>query len=126
MNLYAVYKNGMTKEKAFEKIHEEYNESTTHCWCHTISNALIVVTSLLYGDGNFAESICMAVETGYDTDCNGATVGSIVGMMKGIENIPEYWTKPFSDKLNTTIFGVGTVSIRECADKTMKHIELCQ
>lgn len=126
LNLYAGYKNGMTKEEAFEKIHEEYNESTTHCWCHTISNALIVVTSLLYGDGNFAESICMAVETGYDTDCNGATVGSIVGMMKGIENIPEYWTKPFSDKLNTTIFGVGTVSIRECADKTMKHIELCQ
>lgn len=78
---------------------------------------MITVASLLYGEGNYGKSICMAVETGFDTDCNGATVGSIFGMAHGIESIPEYWQRPINDKLQTSIFGVGTVSISERVSK---------
>lgn len=62
------------------------------------------------------------VETGFDTDCNGATVGSIVGMAKGIDNIPEYWTKPINDTLYTSIFEVGAVKITDRIQLTLKHI----
>ena len=88
----------------------------------TISNAMIVVASLLYGESDFSRSICMAVETGFDTDCNGATVGSIIGMVYGIDAIGEEWKKPVNDTLETTLFGVGTVSISDRAKKTMKHL----
>ena len=91
-------------------------------WCDTNPNAMITVASLLYGEGNYGKSICMAVETGFDTDCNGATVGSIFGMAHGIESIPEYWQRPIKDKLQTSIFGVGTVSISERVAKTLTQI----
>ena len=86
------YKNGVSQAECFENIHKKYDEYDGHGWCHTNSNAMIVTASLLYGSGDYGKSICMSVETGFDTDCNGATVGSIVGMMKGIDNIPDCWT----------------------------------
>ena len=88
------------------------------------SNAMIVAASLLYGNGDFGKSICMAVETGFDTDCNGATVGSILGMANGISSIDDVWKKPINNKLHTSIFGVGTVNITDVVELTMKHIEL--
>lgn len=116
------YKHGVSQKDCFNKIHAQYDEYTAHGWCHTISNAMIVVASLLYGEGDYGKSICMAVETGYDTDCNGATVGSILGMANGLESIPEYWTKPIKDTLHTSIFGVGTVKISDRVKMTMGHI----
>lgn len=84
---------------------------------------MIVATSLLYGEGDFSRSICMAVETGFDTDCNGATAGSILGMANGKETISEAWSAPINNKLHTSIFGVGTVNISDCVEKTLSHIE---
>ena len=116
------YKSGLSQKECFDRIHQKYDEHTSHGWCHTIPNAMIVVGSLLYGKGDFGKSICMAVETGFDTDCNGATVGSVLGMANGIESISEYWKEPINDTLHTSIFGVGTVKITECVQLTMEHI----
>ena len=117
------YKDGMVEQDCFKMIHERYDENTSHGWCHTISNAMIVAASLLYGNGDFSKSICMAVEAAFDTDCNGATVGSVLGMANGIASIPEYWQVPLNDKLHTSIFGVGTVKITDCVKHTMEHVE---
>lgn len=116
------YRSGVSQSDCFDFIHEKYDEYTSHGWCHTNSNAMVVAASLLYGGGDYGKSICLAVETGFDTDCNGATVGSVIGMAKGTSGIPEYWTKPVNDSLKTSIFGVGTVKISDCAKKTMEHI----
>lgn len=118
------YKSGVAQDDVFDYIHSCYDEHTGYGWCHTISNAMIVTASLLYGGGDYAKSICMAVQTCFDTDCNGATVGSVLGMANGVDSIPEYWTKPINNILHTSIFGVGTVKITDMVDKTMKHIEL--
>lgn len=116
------WKDGVDKKDVFAKIHSEYDEFTEHGWCHTISNAMIVAAALLYGEGDFARSVCMAVETGFDTDCNGATVGSIIGMMNGTRGIPKEWTDPINGTLDTSIFGVGKVSVDDMVEKTMSHI----
>ncbi len=116
------YENGISCDDAFADIHARWNEYDGHDWCHTISNCEIVVASLLYGGNDYGKSICLAVQTGFDTDCNGATVGSILGMKNGISSIGEEWTVPFNGKLETTIFGVGTASIEKFVDKTMEHI----
>ena len=123
-NVVKDYKNGVTQAEAFAKLHTTYDEHDGHDWCHTISNAIIVAAALLYGEGDFGKSICMAVETGFDTDCNGATVGSILGMRNGIEGIGKEWSDPIHGELNTSIFGVGKVKVIDLVEKTMNHIEL--
>ena len=116
------FENGVSQSDCFKSIHKKYDEHSAHDWCHTISNAMIVA-SLLYGDGDYGKSICMSVETEFDTDCNGATVGSILGMANGIESIPEYWTKPINDTLHTSIFGIDTVKISDRVKLALEYIK---
>ena len=42
-------------------------------------SALNIACSLLYGDGDFTKSVCLAVMTGYDDDGNAGTVGAVLG-----------------------------------------------
>ncbi|MBQ3490814.1 MAG: ADP-ribosylglycohydrolase family protein [Clostridia bacterium] len=116
------YHNGVGFYEAIEKLKKEYDPANSHGWTHTIPNAAIVVLSLLHGNGDFGYSICRAVEVGYDTDCNGATVGSILGIRNGFSGIGEVWTKPVGGKLDTSIFGVGLLDIDKAVERTMKHI----
>lgn len=116
------YDAGVTQEECFADIHEVWNDMSGHDWCHTISNALIVTAALLYGNGDYGKSICMAVETGFDTDCNGATVGSIIGMRNGEHGIDEYWKAPTNGILDTTIFGAEKSEISKLVEKTMEHL----
>ncbi len=122
MKIYDGYKNGVTIDECFDIIHAAYDEHTDHGWCHTISNAMIVVAALLYGEGDFGKSICLAVGMAFDTDCNGATVGSVLGMRNTIDGIDEYWKKPINGKIHTSIFGVGTIDIEKAVDRTIEHI----
>ena len=123
MRLIDRYDNGISQEEAFADIHREWDDYDGHDWCHTISNALIVVAALLYGVGDFGKSICMAVETGFDTDCNGATVGSVLGMILGDDGISEEWKAPTHGILDTTVAGAEKSEIAVLAKKTMAHIE---
>lgn len=115
------YKSEMTVEECFDVIHAAYDEHTDHGWCHTVSNAMIVTAALLYGEGDFGKSVCCAVGMGFDTDCNGATVGSVIGMRNTIDGIDEYWKKPVNGKIHTSIFGVGTVDIEQAVEETIRH-----
>ncbi len=58
---------------------------------------------------------------GFDTDCNGATAGSILGMMLGASAIPGEWTDLFHGRVQTSIFGVGTVTVEELCALTLEH-----
>lgn len=116
------WKKGMTQEDCFAYIHRLWDEHNAHDWCHTISNAQIVTAALLYGQNDFSHSICMAVDCGFDTDCNAATVGSILGMKNGIGSIEERWTSPLCGQLKTAIFGMEQVSIESLITKTLEHI----
>lgn len=116
------YESGVSQADCFAHIHQTYDEHKGHDWCHTISNAAIVVASLLYGEGDYGKSICMAVQAGFDTDCNGATVGSILGALHGSQCVGPSWRAPVNGKLETSIFGVGTVRIEDLVDMTMRHM----
>jgi len=116
------YAAGVPAQDVFARIHREFDEHTGYGWCHVISNAMIVTASLIYGGADFGKSICMAVQTGFDTDCNGATVGSVLGMLLGCDGVGEVWTKPLRGTLDTTIVGVGKVRIDTLAEKTISFI----
>ncbi len=105
--------------QAVDEIHTRWNENRAHDWCHVIPNAEIVAMALLWGDQDFERSICLAVEAGFDTDCNGATVGSVLGAMQGKSFLPERWIHPLNDTLETGVQGFHRVSISHMAKRTL-------
>ena len=123
MTILSMYREGKSSKECYDYIHSKWDEKNGHDWCHTISNAMIVAYALLWDENDFGKSICMAVEIGFDTDCNGATVGSILGMKNGIESIGEEWQKPINNTIETTLICVGNVKITDMVKKTMEQIK---
>lgn len=111
-------KEGISYEEAVDRIHKWWDETTPHHWCHTNSNAVICAVALLWGDNDFGASICRAIIPGYDTDCNGATVGSIFGMMHGADAIGKSWKDRLNNTLKTSMNGYETVKVDAIARDT--------
>lgn len=116
------YESGVPVEEVLTDIASRWNEFEAHDWCHTISNAEIVTAALLYFGENYGQAICRTVQCGFDTDCNGATVGSILGMLHGYEALGEEWTSVVHGKLGTSLFGLTTVDVEEAVDTTLAQI----
>lgn len=112
------YRAGLSAEEALNLVYERFDESKSHDWCHTIPNAMICSIALLWGDMDFAKTIGLSVSAGFDTDCNGATTGSIVGMAAGAKKLPTDWISPLNDSLVSGIDGYGRVSIAGLAQRT--------
>ncbi len=118
----AWHAEGIGYDDAVERVHSKWDENKSHDWCHTISNVMIVTIGLLWGDLDYELSICRAVQACFDTDCNGATVGSIVGAVLGAGALPGKWTGPVNDTLLTGIAGYNEVRISEMAHETAQLI----
>jgi len=114
------WEKGISYEKVSDMIHKKWDEKFSHHWCHAISNTQIVTIGLLWGNGDFGESICKAVQIGFDTDCNGATVGSIMGVIFGKKEIPKKWILPLNNIVETGISGYNKIRISELAERTWK------
>ena len=66
--------------------------------CHIIPNAGVVVMSLLYGR-HFKRGIEIATMAGWDTDCNAGNVGTILGVMDGLDGLGEGYRAPINDMI---------------------------
>jgi len=115
--------DGVEYDEAVERIHGRWDEDSGHHWCHTDSNAMIVAVGLLWGECDYGRSICRAVGPCFDTDCNGATVGSIVGLILGAKALPGKWTAPVNDTLATGVAGYHRVKISDLAAETLAIID---
>ena len=76
-------------------------ESADLGWFQAPANVGFVVLGLLYGQGDFGKSLCIAVNCGDDTDCTGATLGSLLGIMGGMAVIPEDWRAYIGDGIKS-------------------------
>ena len=116
--------DGVDASEVIDRIHEEWDETRSHDWCHTISNAMIVAMALLWGETNFERTLCLAVQACFDTDCNGATAGAVLGVMLGASQLPEKWTAPLNDTLETGVQGYHRVGIEELAKKSLEVADM--
>lgn len=71
------------------------------------SNIGIILIGLLYGEGDFGKSLTVSVNCGEDTDCTAGTIGSIFGIIHGIDGIPEEWIKPIGRSIKTACLNLG-------------------
>lgn len=65
--------------------------------CHIIPNAGVCVLAMAYGKGNFARTVEIATMCGWDTDCNAGNVGTILGVMCGVDGLLDHYRKPIND-----------------------------
>ncbi|MEV5981118.1 ADP-ribosylglycohydrolase family protein [Streptomyces sp. NPDC052114] len=92
-------------------------------WIHVVPNAAVLTAGLLYGEGDFTRTIALTVRGGLDTDSNGATAGSVAGVLCGAAAIPAQWRDPLEDRVSSAVFGFDGVRISELASRTVALIE---
>ena len=86
---------------------------------HTVNNALVVIGAMIFGQMDFHASTCRSVEGGWDTDCNGATCGSIVGAANGAVVLNSSLVPPLNDTIKPKVIGFQEVSMTELAERTL-------
>lgn len=110
-----------TWEEAFHRMLDTYYGK--YNWVHTNNNLAIVLIAMLFGWPDFEKVVCYSVMQGMDSDCNGATAGSIIGAALGAKALPEKWIDPLGGKLETTVIGFPLPDIEDLARRTMTQIE---
>lgn len=93
---------------------------------HTINNAAICVLSLLFGSDDPFHAARLAVMSGLDTDCNGATVGAILGVIHGNEVSNYPLVKRLGDDVSTRISSFPHFTVPDLVDRTMSAIGLIE
>ncbi len=83
-------------------------------------NAAWVVLALLYGKGDFAQTLDIATRAGDDADCNPATAAGILGAMQGYNAIPQKWSKGLAAIANKP-FPFTTLTLNEVYDLSYQH-----
>lgn len=81
-----VYVNPKSKYYAFARI-EKYPNSSIY---ENVSFAFALFKAT---NANVKQSIIIAVNRGYDTDCTAASAGALCGALSGTSTIPEDWIK---------------------------------
>jgi hypothetical protein len=108
----AKYLSGVPWEETRDALHEKYQVRMEdgYTWaqkdtvCHGCFAAGInfgaSIISLLYGEGDFKETVKIAVLTGWDSDNPAATWGGLLGFMMGKAGIEKAFNQKFADSFN--------------------------
>lgn len=84
----------------FDYIYQNFGYDKYPGNCHIIPNTAVMILSLLYGKGDFSDTLNICNMCGWDTDCNVGNVATIMGIICGLEGIDyEKWRKPINDLL---------------------------
>ncbi|MFE2844096.1 ADP-ribosylglycohydrolase family protein [Streptomyces scopuliridis] len=103
-------------ETVADALHAAYGH---YHWVHVLPNAALLAAALTHADGDFSGSICRAVSGGWDTDSNGATAGSVAGLLAGHPaRLPERWTAPLKNRLATSVAGFDGTGFDALAELT--------
>jgi len=83
------------------KIAATYGYDTYKGNCHIVPNHALVMLGLLYGADDFQRSLMITNTSGWDTDCNAANVGCLLGIKNGLAGIDGGldWRGPVADRL---------------------------
>ena len=88
---------------------------------HTVNNLALVTWGLVRNPDDFGAAIGDTVSGGWDTDCNGATVGALWGLTG--KEVPAPWIGQWSDVIQTSLAGSSSFSLQELTDRTVALID---
>jgi len=83
-------------------------------------NAAYVVIGLLYGNGDFTNTMEITIRCGQDADCNPSSAGGILGTLLGYDAIPAYWKQGLKEAEEIN-FKYTTMSLNSVYEIGLKH-----
>ena len=107
-------------QEALEVCEERYKK---YNWIHTYPNACAEIIALWFGQGDYEETLYIVTMSGIDVDCNAAQIMPIIGIQKGMKNIPERLIHPAFDKLITYMRDYKELTLDELIEKTVRSIK---
>jgi hypothetical protein len=91
-----------------EKIYDTYvgagSMGRYRNWVESSVNTALTTMAILYGQGDFKRTVAIGVAGGFDSDCNPATAGGLVGLMKGWSGLPPDLTSAATDAYRLATF----------------------
>jgi ADP-ribosylglycohydrolase len=99
-------------EARVDALYERYGD---YHWVHAINNTALVAAAL-YSFDDYSDAICGTVQGGWDTDTNGAAVGSIFGALRPIE---ERWSTPLHGRFASSLPSFDGVSLDALSERTV-------
>lgn len=104
---------GLAYETALDRIHDAWDDGDGYEGYHVLPNAQVVAAVLAWessagppsSDPEFSRALARAVRAGFDTDCNAATVGSVLGCALGRDAVGSTWTDRFEAGVQTALAG---------------------
>lgn len=100
---------------AVTRLHRHYRELTP---LHAVNNLALVVWALCAHAGDFSATVGEAVSAGWDTDCNGATVGGLCALAGA--PIDDRWTRPWQGRIGTRLAGHSELQLEDVVQRTLK------
>jgi len=106
------YEAGSTWEEARDAVYvryqveqqDGYDMSSRDMYCNGCFasgiNFAASIVSLLYGEGDYKETVKIAVLTGWDSDNPAATWGGLLGFMHGKDGIEQAFGRPLAGRFN--------------------------
>ena len=102
--------------KTFDRIDKTYGYHKYGGNCHVVPNHALMVMAWVYAPDDFQQAQAIVNTAGWDTDCNAANVGSVMGIKVGLDRICETYDfrSPFADRVIMPT-AEGTRSMSDCA-----------
>lgn len=117
-----MYDTGVEFKDARQAIVED---SADLGWFQAPANVAFVMLGLLYGEGDYKKSMILTINCGDDTDCTGATVGSIMGLIGGNAYVPQDWAEYIGDSIVSVAIDLSYLRRpKSCTELTRRVYEL--
>jgi len=117
-----LHQQGVRWAPAREKIVQAWGHSHM---CNAPQNHAFTVLGWLYGK-DFGDQLCRAVNCGYDTDCTGATLGALLGIIGGTEGIPKRWSDPVGRRIVLHKFTYDLDAPRHLEELTARTVAVAE
>jgi hypothetical protein len=84
----------VTRRKLYDNYQGDNSFGRYYNWVESTINTGATVLAILYGRGDFRDTVQIGVLAGWDCDCNPATAGGLIGVIEGFSKLPLDLTDP--------------------------------
>ncbi len=116
----AEYENGSTWQECWQMLEDKWQNDRCPDGLNrpynidAKLNSAYILIGLLWGEGDFEQSMKISMMCGQDSDCNPSSVGGILGCYYGLENIPDKWKS--GQDWNKRTFSYTEYTMTDCVN----------